>query len=405
MRAYTAFSVTLAVAGAVFAQAPGDTLLDQVKQAYSEVKQYEASPEFKVVQQQGRWTNTQQAEYRIAFDREAGKLLIDKPDLYMVVDGGKLMLRSDSLPGHHLDTAAPSPLTYEALLAEVPYVGRPALADVAFLLAADPVAAVAEMPGATAATLAPAAGSDAPRLQIGTSQGVLTLTIDPKTHLITHSELAIDTSQMGAPAGSSMTVSYDINNAQRNVALDDKLFAFDASNSKAAGSMQDMINNAQAGAGNGNAGGGQQQHQLTGKDAPAIESSLMDGSAFKLADLKEDVVVIDFWASWCGPCRRGLPKVQEVAQWAKDQNKSVKVLTVNVGETVADAKAFWKEHGFTMPVVMDQDGKISNAYGVSGIPQTVVIANGKVHAVHVGFSEQLGQQLQSDIEAALAAAE
>mgnify|MGYP000456907854 CR=1 FL=1 len=74
---------------------------------------------------------------------------------------------------------------------------------------------------------------------------------------------------------------------------------------------------------------------------------------------------------------------------------------VNVGETAKEANRFWAEQGFTMSVVMDEQKQAAGAYAVQGIPQTVVIANGKVIAVHVGLVPNLEQTLKAQINAAL----
>ena len=77
------------------------------------------------------------------------------------------------------------------------------------------------------------------------------------------------------------------------------------------------------------------------------------------------------------------------------------VYAVNVAETVEQVKAFWKDHALTMPVIMDTDRRAAAAYGVEGIPQTVVISGQRVHHVHVGLVPNLEQTLKSQIEALL----
>ena len=153
--------------------------------------------------------------------------------------------------------------------------------------------------------------------------------------------------------------------------------------------------------GQGGAGGGG-GHPLQGQPAPAIDLAMMDGGEFKLSELPADeVIILDFWATWCPPCREGLPHLQAVADWAEAEGKPVKVFAVNVQETPAEAKAYWQQEGLTLPVVMDARGQASQAYGVTGIPQTVLIHNGQVKGVHVGFNPQMQSQLKREIEAIL----
>jgi len=153
---------------------------------------------------------------------------------------------------------------------------------------------------------------------------------------------------------------------------------------------------------------------LQDRDAPEIESTtfhiaddktIATNDSFKLSEVDADVVVLDFWATWCPPCREGLPRIQTVADWAKQEGKSVAVFAVNVGETADKATDFWLEQGFTMSVVMDEQSQAATAYGVQGIPQTVVIAKGKVVNVHVGLGPNLEQTLKDEINAAIDAGE
>jgi len=122
------------------------------------------------------------------------------------------------------------------------------------------------------------------------------------------------------------------------------------------------------------------------------------------------VVVIDFWATWCGPCMKGLPKVDEFAKWAKEGGKAVKVFGINTMEQeegddrVKKIGEFWKNKGFGFATLIDGDNKVSGSYGVQGIPFTVVIdPKGNVADVHMGLSPTLVEDLKKATEAALAA--
>lgn len=114
-----------------------------------------------------------------------------------------------------------------------------------------------------------------------------------------------------------------------------------------------------------------------------------------------EVYVLDFWATWCGPCRMGLPGLQRLHEWAAQNKKPVAIYAVNLRETPQQVQEFWKQEKLTMPVLMD-DGSLAKAYGVSGIPHTVVIVDGKVMDVKVGYAAGHENVLQRKIEAALA---
>jgi len=137
------------------------------------------------------------------------------------------------------------------------------------------------------------------------------------------------------------------------------------------------------------------EHASVGKPAPDVEFALLDGSKQKLADLKGKVVVLDFWATWCGPCVQGLPKVTEVTKKLADQG--VVFVACNLGEDKATIEKFLTKKQLAMTVALC-DQAMGGKFGVSGIPHTVVIGtDGVVKKVHVGFSPGGEKQLEKDI--------
>lgn len=95
------------------------------------------------------------------------------------------------------------------------------------------------------------------------------------------------------------------------------------------------------------------------------------GNRIRLSDLKGNVVVLDFWASWCKPCREQSPIVDSVAK--KFDGKEVMVVGVNTGDRRDLAETFLKEHPVSYASVIDEDGAASEAFGVSRLPTIVVI--------------------------------
>ena len=136
---------------------------------------------------------------------------------------------------------------------------------------------------------------------------------------------------------------------------------------------------------------------LIGKNAPQFESVLLDGSKFKLENHKGKVVVLDFWATWCGPCVRALPVlIEKMSQFEKDE---LILLAVNQGETKKVISQFLKKKKLQqLNVVMDRKKSIGRDYKVQGIPKTVVIdQEGFIRHVEVGFGEQAAARINAKI--------
>jgi peroxiredoxin len=143
-------------------------------------------------------------------------------------------------------------------------------------------------------------------------------------------------------------------------------------------------------------------HPLLGQAAPTFTTTDVEGHPIDLkSKLGKNVVLLDFWATWCGPCVQAMPEVDEVAK--KFADKGLVFYAVNVGEDAAAIKEFLSQSKLEVPVAMSTDDKISKMYKVEGIPQTVLIGkDGKVQVVHVGFSSELSKTLTKEIEDLLA---
>ena len=197
----------------------------------------------------------------------------------------------------------------------------------------------------------------------------------------------------GAPAGFRLPIELQITSSAYDTDLPSPI-AFDAKGRKAVDSLDKL-----------------QMSIDSGEAAPAFKMKDLDGNEVTLESLKGSVVVIDFWATWCGPCRKGLPKIDEFAKWAKENGKPVKVFGVNTMEEsegpedlLRKVGEFWKKQSFSFPTLLDADGAVNKAYGVQGIPFTVVIdPKGNIADVHMGLAPTLVDDLKKATEAALAA--
>lgn len=141
---------------------------------------------------------------------------------------------------------------------------------------------------------------------------------------------------------------------------------------------------------------------LEGKPAPDIALTTLDGKEVKLSDQKGKVVLVDFWATWCPPCRESLPHVQELSADKAAAEKGLVVWAVNARETKDKIEAFVKQNNYTFSVPMDAKGAAMKEYGVRGIPTTVVVGrDGTVKKVFVGFGQGSAKQIDEAVKSAL----
>ncbi len=135
---------------------------------------------------------------------------------------------------------------------------------------------------------------------------------------------------------------------------------------------------------------------LVGKPAPEFELQLLSGGSFRLADHRGRVVVLDFWASWCGPCIQAMPQIEAVV--GEFPKSDVQLVAVNLQEQPAAITAALERMGLEVPVALDRNGSVADQYGVTAIPQTVIVGpDGKVARLYVGARSSLAPEMRSTI--------
>jgi len=121
-------------------------------------------------------------------------------------------------------------------------------------------------------------------------------------------------------------------------------------------------------------------------DAPDFTLASESGKTYHLADFRGQVILINFWATWCPPCRREMPSMNRM--WQKIKGKGVQVFAVNVGEDADTIFEFLGAYPVSFPLLMDQDGSVVKKYPVTGLPTTYIVnPQGKVVYRAVGSRE------------------
>lgn len=138
-----------------------------------------------------------------------------------------------------------------------------------------------------------------------------------------------------------------------------------------------------------------------GAAAPDFTATLTDGSTFTLSEQQGKAVLLNFWATWCGPCVGELPAFPRLLETYGDQ---LTLLAVNSSEDEKTVTDFLTQNGYTFPVAVDADGSIGALYPTDGIPYTIIIApDGTISAIQLGAggADEMFDHYCSEIDKAL----
>ncbi len=128
-----------------------------------------------------------------------------------------------------------------------------------------------------------------------------------------------------------------------------------------------------------------------GAIAPDFTLKNLDGEKISLSDLRGQVVLVNFWATWCGPCREEMPAIQ-----ARYNHGGFAMLAIDFGESAAQVQGYLADLGVNLPTLLDPDGVVQELYRVRGYPTTFFIdAKGVVRFFHIG------QMSEADIQSYL----
>jgi peroxiredoxin/outer membrane lipoprotein-sorting protein len=293
------------------------------------------------------------------------KTLFSRPDKWRVETSGSGEARTLISDGHTVWTFFPESNEYTTHPAgqQRSAIGSYGLLD--------------QTPGSTRITgLERLADVDCIVLTIGRPNQTRTLWIDPKTNFI-HKDQVSSVSPTTGAVQRSVTITFSVARALTNV--DDQLFLFDPQKGQAKSRLEL-----------------QREALVKSVGAPAPDFSLLDleGKEVKLSRLKGKAVLLNFWASWCVPCRSEMPNIELLHREFKD--KGLVVLGIN-DEEAQTQTAFLQRFGFSFASLVELKKQASNLYSIGGIPTTVVIdQRGTIKAYDQGTAsyESLRETLQ-----------
>jgi len=137
-----------------------------------------------------------------------------------------------------------------------------------------------------------------------------------------------------------------------------------------------------------------------GAEAPDFALRSAAGPNLRLSEHRGQVVMINFWATWCGPCRQEMPKLDEI--FARYEPAGFTLLGVNIDEDSAQAQRLADELGVSFPLLFDDEQDVSRLYDVQAMPMTVMVDRaGTVRSVHYGYRPGMEQRYLDEVRALL----
>lgn len=139
-----------------------------------------------------------------------------------------------------------------------------------------------------------------------------------------------------------------------------------------------------------------------GQAAPEIGLADFAGKPIKMSELRGKIVLVDFWASWCGPCRESLPVLEKLSKSYRD--KGLVIIGVNIDKTPELAREFLIKHKLSLsfPLVNDKKHEVASRYAPPTMPSSYVIdREGRLLSVHAGFRASDAAELENELKTLL----
>lgn len=415
-----AFQTTGAQAPSAEVDPEARQLLDEVAQVYQGLSGYSDEGSFLFSLKINDELQEETTDLKVAFERP-NKLAMESDGVRVASDGQSLVTSQESVK-KYLKQEAPERISLAtiltgplgAMLAGSP-VQVPALVLLGMLVDEKPVDRLIE--GAKVVRLGDDRELDGQTMKtiwIEPDQGPeILLLIDPETRLLQRIELIVEGEDLQAKAPPKTTIS-DLKIVWSSGQVQTESPGAEAFAFVPPEGFEEVKAAEPA------AGGQTGQNPLLGQPSPDFQFDRIEADGFQKVsrdDLKGQVVLLDFWATWCPPCRKELPEIRDLANRLAQGEDAEKVAVIAVSEDRGDDKdevralveKTLKEldvagllQGPVGRVALDFDASVAEAFGVEGLPTIVLLdAKGTVQAVHVGYNEGIGETLEEEIRALL----
>jgi len=142
-------------------------------------------------------------------------------------------------------------------------------------------------------------------------------------------------------------------------------------------------------------------YAVAGDQAPNLDLKKLDNSTFKLSDYRGDVLYVDFWATWCPPCRKSFPWMEEMHERYKDLGFKVVAISLDTKRSVIDQ--FLEKMTTSFIIAHDPSGDSATQFKVKGMPSSYLIdRKGNIHMTHLGFNDKDKSKLEEEIKKLIA---
>ena len=130
--------------------------------------------------------------------------------------------------------------------------------------------------------------------------------------------------------------------------------------------------------------------------APDFEARMLTGGALRLSALRGKVVLLDFWATWCGPCEETIPRLEALD--GRYRAQGLEIVGVSVDDDAGEVPPFVRAHGMRYPVFVDEGKQVMGLYAVRAVPTTVLVdRKGRVRARWMGAGDDVDDEMERDI--------